>query len=348
MVVDTKLYDILEVDPSVDATQLKKAWRKCVLKYHPDKTTGDEDKFKECDAAYKVLSDPEMREYYDRTGKVDIKNSIGGGMDGMEMDNLNDLLNGIFNGFGPFSANHTFRRPKCETLTSVIQVRLEDLFHGKQSKLAIKRKIVCKSCKGKGGQDITVCSTCKGMKVIITRQQQGPMIFQSQQPCPDCKMTGEHISLVCNECKGAKVVDNKKFITVDIKPGTQDRQMYHFEKAGDELPEVEAGDVVIVLQTKPHDVFIRSGNDLETRVSIDLASALVGGRVNVKGLDRNLSINIPKGRVIRPGDILTIEGEGMPTGEGKRGDLLLSFDVQYPSDSWAISVNEEKVRTLLQ
>ncbi|KAF7796522.1 hypothetical protein EIP86_007701 [Pleurotus ostreatoroseus] len=332
MVKETKYYDLLEVSPDASEADLKKAYRKKALRLHPDKG-GDPELFKEVTHAYEVLSDPQKRSIYDARGEAGLSES--GGMGGMDPQ---DLFSQLFGGGGFFGGGGG--RPsgprKTKDLVHRVSVTLEDLYKGKVSKLALTRNVICPKCSGKGGKEgaVKTCDKCNGRGVRIVVRAMGPMIQQIQQPCDDCSGTGEIINAKdrCKHCNGKKVVSEKKMLEVHIDKGMKSGQTINFRGESDQAPGVEPGDVIIVVEEKPHDRFERKGNDLETEIEIDLLTALAGGQFAIKHLDdRALVVTIHPGEVIKSGDIKKIRGQGMPSlRHHEPGDLIVKFIVHFP------------------
>jgi len=188
-----------------------------------------------------------------------------------------------------------------------VHVSLEDLYKGKTTKLALTRNLICGKCKGKGGKEgaVKTCHNCHGRGIKVTLRQMGPMIQQIQAPCDECSGTGEVINARdrCSQCKGKKVMPDKKFLEVHIDKGMTGGQTIQFRGESDQSPNAEAGDVVIVIEEKPHDRFKRKENDLIIEVEIDLLTALAGGQLSIKHLDdRALIVQLEPGEVIKPGE----------------------------------------------
>ena len=357
MVKDKRLYDVLGVEPFATQTQIKKAWHKAALMYHPDKPTGDAEKFKECEAAYKVLCDSDLRAHYDKTGQVDRKNV------GIHDIDLDELFGGMFAGgmfggtfgdpFGdPFGGGGGTRRRKmkCEPMTLEVRISLQEAFTGKKSKLVVTRQTLCSSCDGNGGTEPRTCLRCKGRGMCISQHQNGGMLFQTQHPCSDCKMDGKVYDKPCTVCKKEGTVRNQIFVDMDLPPGVADGYVLHFENKGNHLPGTNQGDIIVIIRIDAHPLFVRSGDTLNAKLTIDICTALIGGTTSIQGLDGNtLNIKIPKGRIIRPGDVLTIQNEGMPiqgAKNGERGDLQLTFTVAFPEDAWSLSADENTIRQI--
>ncbi|KAI8870645.1 hypothetical protein GQ42DRAFT_162562 [Ramicandelaber brevisporus] len=347
MVKSTKYYDLLEVDPAANDNDIKKAYRKLALKYHPDKNPDAGDKFKEISHAYEVLSDSQKREVYDRYGEEGLSGEgMGGGMGGM---NPEDLFSHIFGGgmFGGMGGGHGGRsRPsgpqRGKDMGHALGVSLKDLYKGKTSRLVVTRQILCKGCDGKGGKAGAVrkCTTCGGHGVRMIMRQFGPVMQRMQQPCGDCKATGEIINEKdkCKSCKGQKTQTDKKQLEVHIEKGMSHGERIVFAGEADHMPDTVPGDIIIVLEEKADDDFKRKGDDLYIERNIDLVTALCGGVINVKHLDdRFLKVNILANEGIKSGDMKVIPGEGMPSKRHHiHGNLYIKFTIDFPSkDAWA-------------
>lgn len=336
MVKETKYYDLLEVTPGVSDADLKKAYRKKALRVHPDKG-GDPELFKDITHAYEVLSDPQKRELYDARGEAGLQE--GGGMGGMDAQ---DLFSSLFGGGGGFfggGGGQRSRGPRrTKDLVHRISVSLEDLYKGKTTKLALTRHIICTKCSGKGGKDGAVrkCTGCHGTGVKTTIRQMGPMIQQFQGACGDCDGTGEIVNLKdrCKVCLGKKVVSERKQIEVHIDKGMKNGSQVTFHGESDQSPDAESGDVVIVIEEKPHDRFKRQENELYTEVELDLLTALGGGQFAIKHLDdRVLIVNLVPGEVIKHGQTKVIQGQGMPSlRHHEPGDLFVNLTVKFPDN----------------
>ncbi|KAJ7285562.1 hypothetical protein C8J57DRAFT_1662122 [Mycena rebaudengoi] len=326
MVRETKFYDLLEVSPTASEADLKKAYRKKALRLHPDKG-GDPELFKEVTHAYEVLSDSDKRSIYDARGEAGL--SEQGGMGGVDPQ---DLFGQLFGGGGGFGGGSFFgggggrsQGPrKTKDLVHRVHVTLEDLYKGKTTKLALTRNRICTKCKGKGGKDGAVrpCNTCSGRGIKVTLRQMGPMIQQIQSPCDECSGSGEIINAKdrCVQCKGKKVLPEKKFL--------------EFRGESDESPTAEPGDVVIVIEEKPHDRFKRQENDLIIDVQLDLLTALGGGQFSIKHLDeRALVVKLEPGEIIKHGDLKVIHGQGMPSQRHHEpGDMYVKLSVEFPEN----------------
>lgn len=357
MVRDTKFYDVLEVQPTASDAELKKAYRKLALKYHPDKNPDAGDKFKEISHAYETLADSQKRQLYDQYGEEGLSGA-GGGAGGM---NAEDLFSQFFGGGGGGMFGGGFgggggrpRGPqKGKDLSHALKVSLEDLYKGKITKLALQKHIICGACEGRGGKEgaVKTCTGCDGSGVKMMMRQMGPMIQRFQQVCPECNGEGEIMKEKdrCKECRGKKIVNERKVLQVHIDKGMQDGQRITFSGEGDQAPGTIPGDVIFVLELKEHPRFKRRADDLYYEAHIDLLTALAGGKVLVEHLDdRWLDIPIPAGEAIKPGALRVVEGQGMPSYRHHDcGNLYIRFQIDFPQKLWTSPENIAKLENVL-
>uniref|UniRef100_A0AAZ3QBP1 DnaJ homolog subfamily A member 2 n=1 Tax=Oncorhynchus tshawytscha TaxID=74940 RepID=A0AAZ3QBP1_ONCTS len=353
-VVDTKLYDILGVSPSASENELKKAYRKLAKEYHPDKNPDAGDKFKEISFAYEVLTNPEKKELYDRYGEQGLREGGGGGA------GMDDIFSHIFGGgclalWGAGTWRGRTQRGTQERRGYVfhpdIVVSLEDLYNGKTTKLQLSKNVLCASCNGAGGKAGAVqkCVACRGRGMRIMIRQLAPgMVQQMQSVCTDCNGEGEVISEKdrCKKCEGRKVNKETKLLEVHVDKGMKHGQKISFTGEADQAPGTEPGDILLVLQEKEHEGFRRDGHDLHMTQRIGLVEALCGFQLAVTHLDgRQLAVKYPPGKVIEPGCIRVVKGEGMPQYRNpfEKGDLFIKFDVQFPENNW---ISPEKLSEL--
>lgn len=224
-------------------------------------------------------------------------------------DLFSQLFGGGFGGGGSFFSGGGSRSQgvrKTKDLVHRVHVSLEDLYKGKTTKLALTRNLICSKCKGKGGKEgaVRTCPSCNGRGIKLTIRQMGPMVQQIQSPCDDCGGQGEVINAKdrCTQCKGKKVLPEKKFLEVHIDKGMKGGQTVTFRGESDQSPSAEPGDVLIVIEEKPHDRFRRQENDLVTEIEVDLLTALAGGQFAIKHLDdRALIVKLEPGEIIKNG-----------------------------------------------
>ena len=311
MVKDTKFYDILGVGPDAGDAQLKTAYRKGALKFHPDKNAHDPtaaERFKEISHAYETLSDPQKRQLYDQYGEEGLEQGgMGGG--GMAAE---DLFAQFFGGGGgPFGGMfgggmRDTGPKKARTIHHVHKVSLEDIYRGKVSKLALQKSVICPKCEGRGGKEgaVKTCSGCNGQGMKTMVRQMGPMIQRFQTVCPDCNGEGEMIREKdkCKQCNGKKTVIERKVLHVHVDRGVRTGTKIDFRGEGDQMPGVAPGDVQFEIEQKPHARFQRKGDDLFYNAQIDLLTALAGGAIYIEHLDdRWLTVEVVPGEIISPG-----------------------------------------------
>ncbi|KAJ3657192.1 hypothetical protein Zmor_016211 [Zophobas morio] len=346
---DNKLYDVLGVSRNASDGEIKKSYRRLAKEFHPDKNPEAGDKFKEISYAYEVLSDPKKRQVYDKYG---LKGMQQGAQDGFAGDSLFSHLfgGGLFGGFGGFGGPHR-RRHKGEDTVHPLKVSLEDLYNGKTSKLQLSKNVICGACKGKGGrsENFEQCPGCKGRGFKVVYHQIAPgMAQQIQSECTDCLGDGILIKEKdrCTTCRGKKVCNETKILEVHIDKGMKDGQKIFFRGEGDQQPDIEPGDVIIILQEKRHEVYQRSGDDLLLTRTISLTEALCGFNFVLKQLDgRDLLVKHPPGEVVKPGDLKAVMGEGMPLYKNpfEKGNLYITFEITFPENNFA---DEEALRGL--
>ncbi|RNF02851.1 putative chaperone DNAJ protein [Trypanosoma rangeli] len=336
MAKETEYYEILGL--SVDAVDhdIKRAYRRLALKYHPDKNPDDKEAaemFKRISHAYEILSDEEKRRIYDQHGKAGLE----GGSMGDEGLDASDIFSMFFGGG---------RRPRGERkpkdLVHELRVSLEDLYNGKTRKVSVTRDRRCDVCEGNGikpGAERRTCVACHGQGVqTFVRELFLGMHQRIQQTCQSCGGEGTTVREVdvCVRCRGGRMVKDQKVLEVHIEKGMRHQDVVRFDGEGDEVVGMRLkGDVLIILAQKPHDVFRRVGNHLLMNYTINLQEALCGFELPVQHLDRRMRlIKIPCGQVIDPEAAWVVRGEGMPlpnTGGLSRGNLIIHFEVEYPT-----------------
>jgi len=333
MVKETTFYDILGVKPGCSQDDLKKAYRKLALKYHPDKNPNEGEKFKQISQAYEVLSDPEKKKIYDKGGEQALKE----GGHGRDYSSPMDLFEMFFNMDGGMGGGRRSKRKNPDVIHQ-LSVTLEELYKGTVRKLAVQKNVICDKCEGIGGKKdaLETCSPCQGTGFQCHVQQIAPgMLHQIRSTCSDCKGQGKRIRPKdrCKQCQGKKTIRDRKIFEVYIDKGMVDGQKIVFADEGDQEPDKDPGDIVILLDEKEHEVFKRNGNDLIMRMEIELVEALCGFQRVIQTLDqRDLLITSIPGEVIKPGDLKCIIGEGMPTYKEpfNVGRLIIQFMVNFP------------------
>ncbi|MCI4394766.1 hypothetical protein PGIGA_G00172460 [Pangasianodon gigas] len=287
MVKETGFYDVLGVKPRASPEELKKAYRKLALKYHPDKNPAEGEKFKQISQAYEVLSDAQKREVYDRGGEAAIKEggNGGGGGGGGGFSSPMDIFDMFFGGGGRMR-----RERRGKNIVHQLTVSLEDLYNGATRKLAVQKNIICERCEGRGGRKgaVEVCPSCRGTGVQVRLHQLLPgMVQQISTVCGSCRGQGQRLSHRdrCKACAGRKILRQKKILEVHIDKGMKDGQKIVFHAEGDQEPGLEPGDIIIVLEQKAHPVFTRQAMDLIMTMEVQLVESLCGFQKPVRTLD---------------------------------------------------------------
>lgn len=280
------------------------------------------------------MSDKEKRATYDRFGLKGLKE--GGNCD-------DDVFNSFFGGFFPgFSFGGRQRGPpKCEETILEVTVTLEDLYNGgKKIPKTFNQTRICEKCEGRGGKagSVAKCRVCGGVGIKVVLQHLGPNIArQVQSRCTDCSGTGEIIPEKdrCNSCQGSKTQKQEKTLEVEIEKGMRNGQKLVFHGEGNQVPDVEVGDVIVIVQQTAHERFTRQENNLYYDVKLNITEALCGFTLVIPHLDgRNLVVSSTPGKVFQTGDMKCVKGEGMPIHKNpfEHGNLYLKFEVQFPEN----------------
>jgi len=338
-VKETVFYDRLGVKPDATESEIKKAFYKLAQKWHPDKNpdkkTEAEEKFKEINEAYEVLSDKSKRETYDRYGKEGLNES------GFHSGDPFDIFSSFFGGMGGGMGRGGGPR-RTQDKKIALMVTLSDLYQGKKEKVEIPRNILCPKCKGTGSKRegaVTKCQACDGNGFKVEVTVHGNMRLQRQVGCNVCQTKGEVIPPgdQCDRCKAQKVIRDTKSLEIDIEKGMKWNEAISFYGESDEAPDTMAGDVIFVLKPKDEEDpelanYQRKGDDLYLEKSISFVDALTGTNFSIKNLRRK-EMNITYVDPINPGDTLCLPRQGMPV-HGKvktKGDLFITFNVTFPS-----------------
>jgi molecular chaperone DnaJ len=335
-------YEILGVSRNATKDEIKKAYRKQALKWHPDKNPGDksaEEKFKEAAEAYEVLSNDEKKARYDRYGHAGMSNS-GGGFSGQGMtvedifSSFGDIFGDAFGGFGGFGSRQQGRRVnKGSNLRVKVKLNLSEISAGAEKKIKVNKYAVCDTCGGSGAADsksFSNCSTCHGTGHItrVTNTLLGQM--QTSSVCPTCGGEGKIITKKCLTCYGEGIVEKEEIIKINIPAGVgKGMQMTVSGKGNAARRGGVNGDLLVVIDEEEHEELIREGNDLIYNLFISIPDAITGTQVEVPAVDGNVKIKIEAGT--QPGRILRLRGKGLPEVNGYgRGDLLVNVNVWIP------------------
>ncbi|MDE6311820.1 MAG: molecular chaperone DnaJ [Muribaculaceae bacterium] len=342
-------YEVLGVQKNASADEIKKAYRKLALKYHPDRNPGDkeaEEKFKEAAEAYEVLGDEEKRQKYDQFGhNMGPQGFPGGGggfhAGGMSMEDIFAQFGDIFGGggFGGFSSATGGRRQarrqqrRGSDLRIRVKLNLQDIANGVKKTLRIPTFMECEHCKGTGAKDgvaFATCQTCHGTGTVTQVQQSflGPM--ESVATCPTCEGTGKVITERCTYCNGEGVNRKDQEISFNIPAGAQEGQVFTVKGKGN-YPRNGGvrGDLLVVIEEIKHPELIRDGADVIYNLMLDIPTATLGGSVEVPTITGRARLNIPAGT--QPGKVLRLRGKGLPDQEnGGHGDELINVMVYIP------------------
>ncbi|MCX7641813.1 MAG: molecular chaperone DnaJ [Elusimicrobiales bacterium] len=329
-------YRILGVSRNATQEEIKSAFRKLALKYHPDRNPGNKDaetKFKEINEAYEVLSNPEKRKMYDTYGEEGLRegfssSGFSGGFDAFS--DFDDIFGGVFESFfGDIGGRR--RKTRGEDLKYELEVTLEDVFKGSKLDFEYERLDLCEMCGGKGSKDtnsIKRCSTCGGRG----RVQYSQGFFSFTQTCPKCHGEGKVITEPCSICNGRGVANKKNKISIKIPQGVENGTVLRIRGGGDINPDGYSGDLYLEIRVKPHHHFERDGSDLIYNVSIEVYDAVLGCELEVPLIEGGKTkVKVPPGT--NHGKMLRIQDKGMPsTNSKKRGDLLVKVLINIPQE----------------
>ncbi len=326
-------YEVLGVTRDVSEKDLKKAYRKLAMKYHPDRDTSDktlEEKFKEAKEAYEVLSDPEKRNVYDQLGHAGVEGvRSGAGTRGFNFNEVFGEMGEVFGDiFGGRSSQSNQRPQRGADLRYTLELNLESALHGTAVEIRVPRLALCKSCAGTGvrkGNKPILCKTCAGEGQV--RIQQG--FFTIQQTCPECHGRGDIIKDPCPDCRGQGQVQEAKTLSVKIPAGIDEGNRIRLSGEGEAGTRgAPAGDLYVQVHLRPHALFKREGNNLYSDVPINFATAILGGEIEVPTLTGVVKLHIPA--ETQSGKILRLRGKGVPGRPGASGDLLCRVFVETP------------------
>merc|ERR1719384_28087 len=330
---NTKYYEILGLDKSATAQQIKKKYRKLARQLHPDKHPNEAEKYQakfvELQKAYEVLGDPEKKKLYDRYGEAGLKG--GGGMGG------SDIFDMFFGGHRHGGGGRSQRRKKAPAIREFLDVTLEDLYIGSSKLVQYEKMKICAECNGKGGKKVIECQECNGNGVQVIMKRMGYMTVQTQRECPHCNGEGTSIpeSARCRKCKGKglnKIIKKHDFV---IPRGAKHAEKIVLSGQGHELPDSANGDLVIVLRCVKHELYQRIGADLAMTKKISLKQALCGFNIMIPHLSGyKLRLKSEPNEIIQHGSLKAVYSKGMPQKGSNNtfGHLYVKLEIVFPDE----------------
>lgn len=329
-------YEVLGVSKTANDDEIKKAYRKLAMKYHPDRNPDNpeaEEKFKEASEAYEILSDGEKRSMYDRMGHNAFEGGgFGGGSGrGFNTEDIFSQFGDIFGGaFGGGGRGQQQRQRHGSDLRYVLELTLEEAIQGVKKTITFSAPAPCESCDGKGAKnssDVETCRTCNGSGQI--RMQQG--FFAVQQTCGTCRGTGKTIKNPCNSCHGSGIKDRQQTLEVTIPAGVDNGDRVRLTGKGEAVLGGQAGDLYVEVVVREHAIFQRDGADLYMDVPISIADAALGKEIEIPTLDSRVNLKIPEGT--QTGKLFRLRGKGVkPVRHTMVGDLLCRVVVETPTN----------------
>ena len=346
-------YEVLGVEKNASANDIKKAYRKLAIQYHPDKNPDDkkaEEKFKEAAEAYSVLSDPDKRARYDQFGHEGLGGAAGGGFNGAGMD-MNDIFSmfgdifggrggfGGFGGFGGGSAGPQKFRGSDQRVK--VRLNLQEIANGVTKKFKLKKYVKCSHCGGTGaeGNATETCPDCHGTGRVVRTQQSFFGMMRSEVACPRCNGEGKIIKNKCPHCNGEGVVMGEEVVEVQIPAGVVEGIQLSMRGKGNAGKRNGInGDLLILIEEEKHPTLVRDENDLIYSLLLDIPTAALGGFAEIPTIDGKAKVTIDPGT--QPGKVLRLRGKGLPTlnGYGK-GDIVVNISVYIPE---TLSKEEKK------
>lgn len=346
-------YEVLGVSKSASDAEIKKAYRKKAIQYHPDKNPDDkvsEEKFKEAAEAYEILSKPDKRQRYDQFGHAGMGGAsgggggFGGGFSNMEdiFSSFGDIFGGHFGGGG--GGGSRSRQNKGSNLRVKVKLTLEDIVDGVEKTIKVNKNVSCHHCNGSGAEkpsDVSTCSTCRGSGQVTQVRNTILGQMQTAAVCPSCQGEGKTVTSKCHVCSGEGVEREQEEITFKIPAGVMDGMQLSISGKGNAARRGGiAGDLLVYIEEVEHKDLIRDENDLIYNLLLSVPDAILGSNVEIPTIKGKVRVKIDAGT--QPGKVLRLRGKGLPSVNGYgTGDLLVNINVYIPS-----SVSKEERKAL--
>lgn len=327
------LYEVLGVSKDASTGEIKKAYRRLAMKYHPDQNPDDpeaEERFKEAASAYAALSDPEKRARYDQFGHDGLRGGAAAGFSGVEdiFSAFGDIFGDFFGGRGGRS-----RTPRGADIRVALELEFAEAVWGTSKDVEVSRHVACDTCDGSGAKPGTApkpCDTCGGRGQVMHSQG----FFMIQTTCPHCRGEGVMISDPCRDCRGRGMQAKTSSLTVSVPPGVDDRQTLRLAGKGEAPPNHRPGHLFVVLRVKPDKRFVREEENILTEVPVSYIKAALGGKAEIATLEDKCTgskqVEVKPGT--QPGDVTILKGQGIPRLDGRgRGDYVVQFKVGIPT-----------------
>lgn len=336
-------YEVLGVDKNASTDEIKKAYRKKAMEFHPDRNPGNheaEEKFKDAAEAYDVLSSPDKKSRYDQFGHAGMSgNNMGGGGYAADFDlnsifeRFGDLFGGGFGGFSGGGRSQGQRVKKGSNLRVTVKLTLDEIAKSTEKKLKIKKLVPCPDCHGQGTKnkaDVQTCPKCNGRGQVMHQQRSMFGMIQQAVVCDHCHGEGTIIKNPCSTCNGTGVVKGEEIVTINIPAGVQDGMQLSMREKGNAAPRGGInGDLIVVIEEIEHELFERDGNNLYLNYFISFPQAALGGSVDIPTLDGHARVKIAPGT--QGGQILRLQGKGLPElHNNRKGDLIVNINVWTP------------------